>query len=458
MSPDTRAVKRFQRLAAACGLLLLGVAYLHAAESPVAALPDPLTLEYALALADEPHPDLEQARADLDQAEAARLAVEAQMGINMGVEGRAQWVEPAEQATDQSHNDSSAAFYVQKRLYDFGRTSARRSAAESDIKGRELLYLDARYRRRIQIAEDFFNVLLADLEYARDNEAMAVAYVDLDKIRDRHELKQVSDIVLLEAESQYQQTRRRAEESRARQQASRARLADTLNRPGNLPANLAEPDFSGNRRELPPLEQLTNDALANNSVLLGLRARMQAAQERVQAARAEQNPVLRGEFSSAYYERQLGSRDDLRAGLVLDVPLYKGGVVQAGVAAAQAELRGLQAQYARAEMAVRQSVLETWQKINILRVQREEVQALSAYRDLYLDRSRALYELEVKADLGDAMVRASEARLHTAQTEYGLALTWARLDALTGAPLDAKAGAAGIGQRNAPATTEAQQQ
>lgn len=457
MSPDTCAVRRFQRLAAACGLLL-GVAYLHAAEPPVAPLPDPLTLEYALSLADEPHPDLEQARAELDQAEAVRLAVEAQMGVNMGVEARAQWVEPAEQAPDQSNNDSSAVFYVQKRLYDFGHTGAGRSAAESDIKGRELLYLDARYRRRVQIAEDFFNVLLADLEHARDSEAMAVAYVDLDKIRDRHELKQVSDIVLLEAESQYQQTRRRAEESRARQQARRARLADTLNRPGNLAANLAEPDFSGNRRELPSLEQLTGDALANNSVLLGLRARMQAAQERVQAARAEQNPVLRGEFSAAYYERQLNSRDDLRAALVLDVPLYKGGAVQAGVAAAQAELRGLRAQYARAEMAVRQSVLETWQEINILRVQREEVQALSAYRDLYLDRSRALYELEVRADLGDAMVRAGEARLRTAQTEHGLALAWARLDALAGAPLDAKTGAAEIDQRNAPATTEAQQQ
>lgn len=457
MNSYTRAVRRLQRLAAACGFLF-GSVYLHAAEPPAAPLPDPLSLEYALSLAEEPHPDLEQAQADLDQAEAVRLAVEAQMGVNMGVEARAQWVEPAQQAPDQSNNDSSAVFYVQKRLYDFGRTGARRSAAESDIKGRELLYLDARYRQRLQIMEDFFNVLLADLENARDNEAMAVAYVDFDKLRDRHELKQVSDIVLLETESQYQQTRRRVEESRARQQASRARLADTLNRSGNLPANLAEPDFSGNRRELPPLEQLTSDALANNSVLLGLRARMQAAQERVQAARAEQNPVLRGEFSTGYYERQLNSRDDLRAALVLDVPLYKGGAVQAGVASAQAELRGLQAQYARAEMAVRQSVLETWQKINVLRVQREEVQALSAYRDLYLDRSRALYELEVRADLGDALVRASEARQRTAQTEYSLALAWARLDALTGAPLGTKTGTVENGPRNAPVTTEARQQ
>lgn len=426
----SRIARNLAPFAIAC--VLLATALPGRAAETSAALPDPLTLEHALSLADAPHPDLLDAQARLDLAEAARMAVDAQMGVNVGIEARAQWVDPSDVNGDQSNNDSSAAFFMHKRLYDFGRTSARRSAAESEIKGRELLYLDAQQRRRIAIMEDFFNVLLADLEYVRDNEAMAVAYVDLDKIRDRHELKQVSDIVLLQAESDYQQTRRRAAESRLRQQTSRARLAETLGRPGELPARLVEPDLAVNNRELPPLEQLTADALANNPVLLALRAQLQAAQERLQAARAEQRPTLSGEFRAAQYERDLSGRDDVRIGLVLEVPLYQGGAVQAGIAAAQADLRSVQAQLARAEIDLRQSVLEAWQRLNVLRVQRDEAQVLSAYRDLYLDRSRALYEMEVTADLGDAMVRTSEARLRMAQTEYDLALTWARLDALVG--------------------------
>lgn len=431
MKSYSRIARSLAPFAITCVLLAITLPG-RAAETPVA-LPDPLTLEHALSLADAPHPDLLDAQARLDLAEAARMAVDAQMGVNVGIEARAQWVDPSDVNGDQSNNDSSAAFFMHKRLYDFGRTSARRNAAESEIKGRELLYLDAQQRRRIAIMEDFFNVLLADLEYVRDNEAMAVAYVDLDKIRDRHELKQVSDIVLLEAESDYQQARRRAAESRLRQQTSRARLAETLGRPGELPARLVEPDLAAlNGRELPPLEQLIADALANNPVLLALRAQLQAAQERLQAARAERRPMLSGEFRAAQYERDLSGRDDVRVGLVLEVPLYQGGAVQAGIAAAQADLRSVQAQLARAEIDLRQSVLETWQRLNVLRVQREEVQVLSAYRDLYLDRSRALYEMEVTADLGDAMVRTSEARLRVAQTEYELALTWARLDALLG--------------------------
>jgi hypothetical protein len=65
-------------------------------------------------------------------------------------------------------------------------------------------------------------------------------------------------------------------------------------------------------------------------------------------------------------------------------------------------------------------------------VERNAAKVRTAYRDLYLDRSRALYELEVKSDLGDAMTRVTEAQWLAAQVEFRLALTWARIDALTG--------------------------
>ena len=45
-----------------------------------------------------------------------------------------------------------------------------------------------------------------------------------------------------------------------------------------------------------------------------------------------------------------------------------------------------------------------------------------------------MYQQEVRADLGDSMVQSSAARLRAAETEYAIALTWARLEALTGEP------------------------
>ena len=114
------------------------------------------------------------------------------------------------------------------------------------------------------------------------------------------------------------------------------------------------------------------------------------------------------------------------------MPIYSGGRTAADVARRRAEVSEARAELARQELEVRQAVLDLWLELNTLYVQREKVAALSVYRDLYLDRSRALYEMEVKTDLGDSMARTTEARLRRAEVEYQIALAWARLDAVLG--------------------------
>jgi hypothetical protein len=55
-----------------------------------------------------------------------------------------------------------------------------------------------------------------------------------------------------------------------------------------------------------------------------------------------------------------------------------------------------------------------------------------AFRDLYLERQRALYEMELQVNLGDAMVKLTEAQWHAARVEFDIVLARARLDALLG--------------------------
>jgi len=58
------------------------------------------------------------------------------------------------------------------------------------------------------------------------------------------------------------------------------------------------------------------------------------------------------------------------------------------------------------------------------------------FAELSLDKNRALYELEVKADLGYSMVKFSEAERKVVQTSFEIALAWAQLDALSGTLLN----------------------
>ena len=163
-----------------------------------------------------------------------------------------------------------------------------------------------------------------------------------------------------------------------------------------------------------------------------MRRQLAAAQARLDRARAGGGPVIDAEMEAAEYSRDGSSRDPFRVGLVFKMPLYTGGSVDADIASEQAGITRLRADMLAKEMDVNQRLLERWQDIYVLHAQRDEVAVLQDFRDLYLDRSRAQYELDLRTDLGDAMGRFSEARLEAARVRYALELVWERLGALTG--------------------------
>ncbi|MBI5461525.1 MAG: TolC family protein [Gammaproteobacteria bacterium] len=404
-------------------------------ESTAAALPEPLSLDHALSLAQEPHPDLQAAAAETDIALAQRDRARAAYGVNAGVNAAARWIEPADYAFDQSHNDAQASLVLSKRLYDFGRTRANVAAADATLSGRQLRYADTQTQRSLNILERYLDVLLADLRFRVEDEAMAIAYVRVDRARDRHELGQISEIALLAAETQYQETRSARYAAQAQQRTRRVALAETLNRPGQLSNTLEEPALDTIALEPPALEKTVAEILHDNPRLRALRAETEAARERIQAARAADRPVVSGRAEASEYQRQTGSTDPWAVGVQVEIPLYTGGRSSAERAQARAELTRSEAELARAELELRESAHTLWEEIEVLRASREEAQTRIDYRELYLDRSRTLYEMEVNSDLGDAMVVSSQARLRQAELDYRLLLDWARLNALRGRPL-----------------------
>ncbi|MBI3775761.1 MAG: TolC family protein [Gammaproteobacteria bacterium] len=397
------------KLASFIGLLM--VSYAASSATPTeAVLPEPLTLEYALSLADANQPDLEQAIAD----------------------------QPSDLSIDRTHDDSSASLFARKRLYDFGRTSAAVDAASAEVSSQQWRVTDARDVRRIDIMARFFDVLLSDLRYARDYEAMSIAFVAYDHAVDRRKLGQLSDLDVAELHSRYQDVRRRWYESTAEQRNSRARLARALNWTGRLPAELTSPDLKTTATSAPDLEALQAQAVQSNPSILAARERVAALAQRVNSVRAGYWPTLDAEVELSAYARDMSGRDKVRAGVVLDIPLYSGGKISAEVAQQRAELRRVQAQLLARQQDVKIAIQELHGELGVLRIQREEAKALHDFRDLYLDRSRLQYEQEMRTDLGDAMTRQSEARLRDAETEFAIALTRARLEALVGKPLAAE--------------------
>ena len=396
-------------------------------------LPEPLTLEYALSQIDINHPELKLNQAAINAAQAEQQQVESDTGVRSSILGRLRWVEPPSFNPDRSHDDHRLAILVDKKLYDFGRSASRLQAAQQNIESQNLIYQDFRQQRRIEIMQYYFDVVLADLLFYQANEAMAVAFIELDKRRDRNELGQLSDVEVLQQEAEYQKIRRQRFESQNRQRITRSRLAYILGRAGQLPDTVVRPvNLPHLSRSLPEVETIQAQALKNSRVLRALRAQVAAAQAEVAAARAGDNPVLYGEAEANAYSKERANYDKWRVGVHLEVPLTTGGRVDADTAKQQAEIYRLQAQLSIAEEQIQQTILELWLELDALKIQREQMRAQKDYRELDLDRSRALYELEVKTNLGSSMVEFTGAEREIVMTEFRTALAWEQIDKLTG--------------------------
>jgi hypothetical protein len=222
--------------------------------------------------------------------------------------------------------------------------------------------------QRLEVAERFFDVLLADQSFATESEAMAVAYVQYDRAKARQGLGQLSALKVLDLEAVYQERLHRRAASEASQQLTRARLAGARGRADELPLGLTEPDLPTLPDTLPASREWLAQALSGQAI-----APLSAAS---------------GASDRALIELELG-----------------------------------------------QQITALLIRLRVLAAARRSVQVESAWRDLKLDQSRTLYELEVTADLGYSMSQQTRTRMSEHRVEYCRALAWAELHELVGRPL-----------------------
>lgn len=428
--------------AAVCGRpLWLGISFALAAASAYAApssLPEPLSLDAALSLPAGSDPILEQAQADVDLAHAQQQNTQADTGLQAALQARAFRIDPSAVAVDQNHDDSSVSLVIRKPLYDFGRSSAGAAAAQAEVQGSEWRLLDAQQQRRLTIMARFFDVLLADLAQARDDQAFKVNARLYRSAVARQQMGQISRIDLAARQSNYLAAKQRQQASAARCRATRQALADSLDRHDAWPRTLTPPVVATAPPAMPTVATLLANAQANNVQLRAQRAQLEAARQRLQAARAQRRPTLSGELAASDYSRQTDERDKWHAGVVLEVPLYAGGKTDAAIAARQAELRRLEAAYALAQQSLAQSVQGTLDELANLRLQSEQARAQFEYRRMAQERTRGMQDSAPDGALDADRAALAEARLFRAQTDYQRLLTQARLDALLGQTADAQ--------------------
>lgn len=397
----------------------------------------PLTMETALATIESAHPDLQMARADRDAAIAERDMAASRTDTSLNFEGilRSGAQKPN---MDSYLPDNGVRLTARKTLYDFGRSSTAEEAAEYELNARESDLITAREHRSLDVMSRFFDVLLADMQYTADNEMMAILYVSFDHGRDNFAAGKISAVELAALESRSQDALLKRNVSMQRQRISRALLANAMNRPGDLPGDLEDPRLESNNRKLPDYHTLIPVMLANNPRINSQQELLIASQKRIESFRADKRPTLDAEVQAGDYSRTALTRDNVSAGLILSWPIWQGNRNDSRVAREYALSNKAQATLDKLKMDMTESLLETYLQIQQLQsVGRSSAQKKIEHNDLMLERSRGLYEMELRSDMGTAMADTVESTLRARRNEYQLALAFARLEAMMGKPLEA---------------------
>lgn len=400
---------------------------------PQTSLPEPLTLESIMNLPHNVSPQVLQSQARQQQALAKYQQSKATDGVELDLMGRLGWREYANETQD----NHLLALHVGKQLYDFGKTEAAQASQLTLSDAEAESYQDQTIQFQLRLMQGFFNVILADYQYRIDNENMAVVYVTMDKAKDKHELGQLSDVEYSRLQSDYEKSYVKRMHSEYEQRRTRTDLANLLGQPQNLPDKLKFPSLKGLlKRPLKSLNDYQKAALENNLQLKSLKLKLKAAKYQLDSQSADDKPSFRvdawgGKLSSYEYHREGRWRFDLS----MDYPLYDSGSQSAKMSEARAKVMQAEADVKALEQSLRDQVADVYFKLQLNKAQRKENAAFSNYADLYLDYSRGLYENEAKTDLGDSMVRLSEASYQNIMTSFQYALDWAKLDYLTGQPV-----------------------
>ncbi len=399
-------------------------------------LPDPLRLVDALRLSRDDHPAVQSRVAD---------RIRARSGIERAHSRRdwQAWLDLDARATSKARlpghafkDDSRASVYVTRLLADFGEGAAAVDAAIARLAGAEQAVDYARALHRVDIMERFLEVRLADLRYFVDDEDMTLAFLRFDRVRDRREqFEEFAEIDELELEAEFRRRLVTRARSAHRQRAARNALSLAMGRPGELADNVVAPVLDAYDRPVPDYDEMLESVVSAHPLLAALSHRVEAAEMTLTRHEVSSRPEIFARFEATEWSQETGNRDQYVAGLQLLMPLGGDPARSANIAEAMAEKHRLVAEHRALEFEIRHQVLMLVQRLQELELAAEAAGVEERFRDLYLDRSRTLYQLEVRTDLGDSQARQAEAVWRSAQVSFERALAWARLDAMRGLPL-----------------------
>ena len=413
---------------------LLGFfASIATADSEVSHPQEPLTLAEALQFADSNHPHLNSAELSLQRAQTNLEYFRSSDRLKIDANFVPRHVDRADY-TNSVRNDSYAQLQISHPIYDFGRRQA--ATTESEIKlglaTHELEY--QKQLRRLEILESFLSVLHADLNYGVEDEKMTIAFLRFNRMREETDLfGSYSEVDVLEQETIYRERFLIRQQAGMERQTTRRQLGLSLGFVDYVPRDLTTPDLSAYiTREVPEYEVLLEEVLTSSFAIENARLELEQKEAAALVNSSKYKPMISGTIEATDWAEPTGSRNSMSVFVQLRVPLYSGAEKVADSRRSEFAIEQARVNLEKTEYDLRLRVFDLWKQLQSYHLDYAAAETRIAFRDQYMDRSRTLYELEERSDLGDAQAELLRSLLEQQRIEHGISLVWSQIDAMLG--------------------------
>ena len=160
--------------------------------------------------------------------------------------------------------------------------------------------------QQLYIMKSYLDVHLSDLVFMADNEKMSTAFIQYDRAKNRMELKQYSELVVAEKETDYYEELQRYRASGATQRITRSVLAQEIGNLGHIPREVIPMPAWKIPKELPELRELLKNIEKDNKWLVKHKRNLKQSEQTLIALQLRQlvtELLLQLEILKTAYER-----------------------------------------------------------------------------------------------------------------------------------------------------------
>ena len=401
---------------------------------PLYAAP-PLTIDEALTTALKNHPQLIEAKENLQAAEArtGQALANYYPQINIAADwnkGRSFLMPTESIKLTEAHTE---ALYLKQTIYDFGRTSGAVDAARYNRDATDKLLTLTRQDLALRVKSAFYLLLAAERQVAAVREtvrARTEVYRQSQEFFDQG-IRAKVDVTRAEANLFSARTALiRAENNR---EIARVELANAMGIASLGERTVAEP--SPVSLTVPERNQALREAMRNRAELQQLTALKLAASANLKSAKSSYWPVFSGTASIGYADRDFPPTGNVwGVGLDLTVPLFSGFSSVEQVREANATINAIEARNSNLRLQIIKEVESAWFGVSeaSARIASTEKEVEATEENQALAEGRYHEGVGNIIEVTDAQSQALDAQTAHIQARYDYFTTLARLDRAMG--------------------------